>query len=92
VNRSTSASASSIPSTVSVTVAASPRRSCTATIVEPSQSQRWASTPAASTSSSVRVPKPISGHSRRRRISFSNQLRSEASSRRWPATLTCCGP
>ncbi len=37
------------------------------------------------------MPKPISGHSRRRRISRSNQFSSESSSRRWRATLTAAG-
>ena len=38
------------------------------------------------------VPKPSSGHSRRRRISRSNQFSSESGSRRCAATLTCSGP
>ena len=69
-----------------------PPSSWTATIVAPSQSQRCASTDGAPVSSSVSVPKPSSGHSRRRRIRRSNQFSSESGSRRWAATLTCSGP
>lgn len=61
--------------------------------VEPSQSQRCASTEdAPSVSSSVSVPKPISGVSRRRRMRRSNQFSSEAGSRRSAVALTCAGP
>ncbi len=71
---------------------ARPASSWTATIVEPSQSQRCASTLGASTSSTVSVPKPISGHSRRRRIRRSNQFSSDAGSRRSIVALTWAGP